>query len=78
MTKTAEQVLQQAMALQPADRIELAERLLEAGGESTEVSDDPEYLAAWEAEINRRLEDIDAGRGSRRITRGTADAKGDE
>ncbi len=57
MTTNAQRILAEAMALDPAEREELAERLLG----SIEPSTDPEYVAAWEAEIQRRITDMDAG-----------------
>ena len=58
MTKTAEELLQQA--LDPADQAELVQRLQE-NHQYEPISDDPEHAAAWEAEIARRLEAIDRG-----------------
>ena len=57
MTKTAEQLLEQVMRLDPADRFELVDRLVE----TAEPSDDPKCLAEWEAEIRQRIGEIDRG-----------------
>lgn len=61
MTKAAEQVLQQAMALKPSERIELAERLFESADDASRISTDPDYVAAWDAEIKRRIEQHQRG-----------------
>jgi len=58
MTATAKQVLEQAMALDEGDRVELIGRL----SESLEARTDAEYVDAWGAEIKSRLDDIDSGR----------------
>ena len=50
---TAERLFDEAMALPPGERKELAESLLRSL---------PEAVAAWEAELRRRMEDIDSGR----------------
>ena len=46
------------MALDEDDRVELIDQL----SDTLEPSTDPEYVAAWEAEIKARLDDIDSGR----------------
>jgi len=58
MTKLAEQIFEQAKSLSIEEREELAARLMETVG----VSTDPQYLAAWDAELAQRIADIDAGR----------------
>jgi len=58
MTKRAEQILEQAKSLTVAERAELADQLLESIGPSS----DPGYLAAWEAEIKQRIDDLDTGK----------------
>jgi len=58
MTKLAEQILEQAKALSDAERADLAEQLLD----SVSPSSDPEYQAAWTAEIQKRLQDFDTGK----------------
>jgi putative addiction module component (TIGR02574 family) len=57
MTTNAQRILTEAMALDPAERTELAERLLGTVDPST----DPGYVAAWGTEIDRRINDLDAG-----------------
>lgn len=57
MTKSAENILEQAMALEPDDRMELVDKL----SESLEISTDPQYIAEWEAEIARRIEQVERG-----------------
>ena len=57
MTKAAQSILERAMALDNADRTELAEML--AG--TLEPSTDPEYVAAWEDEIRRRIAEVESG-----------------
>jgi putative addiction module component (TIGR02574 family) len=58
MTKLAEQILEQAKTLSDAERAEVAEQLLEAVAPST----DPAYQVAWEAEIQRRIDDFESGK----------------
>ena len=58
MTTNAQRILTEAMALDPDERNEIAEQLLG----SVEPSTDPAYMAAWETEIRRRIDDVDAGR----------------
>jgi len=48
---------QQAQTLQPADRVRLAELLLDSIHQST----DDEVESAWDTEILSRLESIDQG-----------------
>lgn len=58
-----EKLLQEALALPREERARLANALqesLEADGE--EVVGDAEWEAAWSAEIERRLRDLDEGR----------------
>jgi putative addiction module component (TIGR02574 family) len=57
MTEAAEQLLEQVMRLEPADRVELVDRVVEA----VELSEEPEYLAEWEAEIRERIGEIERG-----------------
>jgi len=58
MSQTAQRLFDEAKALTPAERVELAERLLE----STEGDSDPSVAAAWAAEIERRDRELDEGR----------------
>ena len=56
MADLIEELTAKARALPPADRIRLAEDLL-----STVQEADEETEAAWDAEIRRRIAEIDAG-----------------
>ena len=60
MTKSAQHILEQAIALDYDDRAELVELL----ADTLEPSTDPEYVAAWEAEIEARLSEIDSGQAT--------------
>ena len=57
MTKATETVLAEALRLDQAERAELASELLA----SLDGPKDPDAHEAWEAEIKRRVEAIDAG-----------------
>jgi putative addiction module component (TIGR02574 family) len=57
MTRAAEKILAEAMALEPDERLALAETLLESAAPSS----DPQYVAAWESEIDRRLAEYQRG-----------------
>jgi putative addiction module component (TIGR02574 family) len=48
---------QQALRLPPADRVRLAEKMLE----SVEDYVEPEIAEAWEKEIERRIKEIESG-----------------
>ena len=56
MADRIEEIIAKARALAPADRVRLAEDLL-----STVQEADEETEAAWDAEIRRRIAEIDAG-----------------
>lgn len=56
MADLIEDLTAKARALPPADRVRLAEDLL-----STVQEADEEVEAAWDAEIRRRIAEIDAG-----------------
>ena len=56
MTEQAMTVLKAAMDLPPEDREEVAERLLDS------VCEDQPLSAAWAAEIDRRMKEIDEGK----------------
>ncbi|HWB54937.1 MAG TPA: addiction module protein [Tepidisphaeraceae bacterium] len=79
MTKPAEHILQEALALDAADRMELVDRL----SETLAPSDDPEYTAAWEAEIRDRIQQVKRGQSAplpwkeamNQIERGEGDAE---
>jgi putative addiction module component (TIGR02574 family) len=60
MTKSAEHILEEALALNAADRIELIDRL----SETLEPSTDSEYTAAWEAEIRERIQQVERGQSA--------------
>jgi hypothetical protein len=78
MTKSAEHILEEALALDAADRMELIDRL----SETLEPSTDPEYAAAWEAEIRERIQQVERGQSAPipwrhaldQISRGEGDA----
>jgi putative addiction module component (TIGR02574 family) len=57
MTKAAESLLHEAMKLEVSERAELASELLA----SLEGEPEEEVEAAWAAEIQRRIERIEAG-----------------
>jgi putative addiction module component (TIGR02574 family) len=54
----AEQLLEQALQLKKEERHRLAEALVD----SLESATPDEIAAAWEVEIERRIDDLDAGR----------------
>lgn len=58
MTDNAKAVLEAAMTLPPAERAELAERLLDSVDAGDSLS------AEWAAEIDRREKEIDEGRAT--------------
>ena len=58
MTKTAERILIDALTLDVSDRSDLIDELLVRSRPCT----DPDYIAAWESEIGRRLSEINAGK----------------
>lgn len=57
MTREANNVLKQALALPPEDRAELAGSLLE----SLDVEQDPDAETAWREEVLHRIHDLDSG-----------------
>jgi putative addiction module component (TIGR02574 family) len=57
MNTQAKQVLQSALALDPDDRVEIAETLMLSLDEKRAA----EIEAAWAQEIERRIESIDKG-----------------
>lgn len=59
MTSEAERILEAALQLPEADRIELAAILEDSIGDG---STDEELAAAWIAEVKRRIEDVESGR----------------
>ena len=58
MTERADALLREALTLPAEDRVELATSLID----SLDAAPDVEVEAAWQAEIERRREDIRAGR----------------
>jgi putative addiction module component (TIGR02574 family) len=57
MTKIAEQILSSAMALSEQERAEMAARLID----TLDLTEDADYVPAWEAEIRDRLKGLDTG-----------------
>ncbi|HEY4176196.1 MAG TPA: addiction module protein [Kofleriaceae bacterium] len=57
MATPASQVLEQALELTPAERLELARELIS----SVEPSQSPEWATAWKAEIAKRWSAYEAG-----------------
>jgi putative addiction module component (TIGR02574 family) len=58
MTKTAEQLLEQALALEPADRAAIVDELMD----TLEPSTNAEYVSRWTQEIQSRIEDHESGK----------------
>jgi len=58
MSEEAAELLRRALGLSAAEHAELADSLMEGLGETHEGS----VQTAWNAEIIRRMEDLDAGR----------------
>jgi putative addiction module component (TIGR02574 family) len=58
MSHEASELLKNALNLPVADRAEIASSLIE----SLDEADDVSVQAAWEAEILRRMEDLDLGK----------------
>ncbi len=58
MSAVADRFLSELLQLSPADRGEVAARLLD----SLDGIDDPDDDAVWEAELTRRIEDVQSGR----------------
>jgi putative addiction module component (TIGR02574 family) len=56
MSASISDIAEQAKALSPAERVALAEVLLE----SVQVLADPEVEAAWEAELSRRVAEVES------------------
>lgn len=55
---TAKTVLRQALGLSSKDRARLASQLIE----SLDGEQDPDVDAAWDAEIKRRMEEVNSGK----------------
>jgi putative addiction module component (TIGR02574 family) len=58
MTLKAQRVLREALNLPPRARADIAGTLLR----SLDQSEDPGVESAWEAEVERRIHDVDSGR----------------
>jgi putative addiction module component (TIGR02574 family) len=58
MSELAAQILRMALGLSAAERAELACSLIE----SLDEADDESVQAAWDAEIVRRMEDLNSGK----------------
>ena len=58
MTSEANELLKKALTLPVEERAELAGSLIE----SLDETDDQSVKAAWDAEIARRMEDLDSGK----------------
>ena len=58
MTEDAERVKRKVLQLSEADRAELVRLLIE----SLDESEDPDAEAAWDAELNRRVERVERGK----------------
>lgn len=58
MTLRAQKVLREALSLPPRARADIAGTLLR----SLDQGDDPGVERAWEAEVERRIHDVDSGR----------------
>lgn len=57
MSHPLDALTSQALALDPADRLALASRLID----SVEGPEDPEWSAAWSVELDRRLAEVESG-----------------
>jgi len=58
MSEDAIEILKKALTLPVSERAELAGTLIE----SLDEAEDPSVETAWNAEIIRRMEDLDSGR----------------
>ena len=58
MAPKVENILKQAMGMSEPDRALLADRLIR----SLDTQVDPDWEEAWEAEIARRLAEVDSGK----------------
>jgi putative addiction module component (TIGR02574 family) len=62
MTEASKRVLDDALRLEPQERVALAHRLWESVDErQSEAISDKEWEAAWSDEIARRIEEADSG-----------------
>jgi len=64
MAKLPQEILEEALSLPPADRAALADSLLESLDDDTqgESISSEEWTTLWTAEVQRRIEDLDAGK----------------
>ncbi len=62
MKRGLDEITEEALALPQSDQLRLARILMER----VEASGDVEAVAAWEKEIERRIQSIDAGRAKGR------------
>jgi putative addiction module component (TIGR02574 family) len=60
MPKTLDEVSRDAAELEPADQLKLARLLIDLS--ETQYEDTNEVQAAWDAEIQRRLQDLRSGK----------------
>lgn len=58
MTQDASNVMKGALRLSASDRAELAAELIE----SLDDASDDDAVEAWDAEVMRRIDDLDAGK----------------
>jgi len=58
MTRAARELLEAALALDPAERADLAATLLD----SVDLTPEDDVEEAWAAEVERRVADVEAGR----------------
>lgn len=57
MARPYDTISSQALALDPAERLQLARRLID----SVEGPEDPEWSAAWSSELDRRSDEVERG-----------------
>lgn len=57
MTRDGHDLLERALKLPPAERIRLANELLDSLGDEAEAGDGADLSAEWRQEIERRLQD---------------------
>jgi putative addiction module component (TIGR02574 family) len=63
MTEAAKRILDDALGLEPQERVALAHRLWESVDDSeAEAISDEEWEAAWSQEIAGRIEEADSGK----------------
>lgn len=57
MAHPIDTITSQALALDPAERLQLASRLID----SVEGPEDPEWASAWSSELDRRSAEVERG-----------------